>query len=104
MTLMPTFYHSSLGLPLRWQDEQSMRLPNAVLAYLENRTQGTPIRQDEVELLRDYLQYYIAAPCWSIEGMEEEMARLRERVATLASAEEIEAWICECLNVGMDPL
>lgn len=90
--------------PLRWADEQSGILPSAVLAYFGSATgDGKPATPNDVEIVRAYAQYYINAPCWEMGGMEEEFARLRESIKTVASEYELAGWLNLALDIGIDP-
>ncbi len=104
MTRMPTFYRSSLGLPLRWQDEQSGQLPEAVLAYFSQTATAT-----QTALVCDYLRYYILAPCWDIPVQDDEegcleLAHVRKQANSLNCAEDIHKFTRKCLQMGIDPL
>jgi len=50
------------------------------------------------------MEYYINAPCWLTEGMEQEFDDLRTRIKTLKTAEEIAIWLKDAFEVGLDPL
>jgi len=101
VSCMPNWYRPPLGLPLRWQDEQSGELPAAIMAYFHHKEQ--PMLRLQIKLVLDYLRYYIHAPCWMYDPPEE-LAELRSRVETLSTEEEIDAWIQDCLEIGIDPL
>lgn len=104
MTRMPIVYKAPLGLPFFWRDEASGELNDAVMAYLNNRIEGQTVTDAQIVLVRDYLAHYIGAPCWDDSGFEMEMAHLRSTVRELDSATEIQEWIRQCLDIGMDPL
>lgn len=97
------FYRPPLGLPLRWQDEQSGVLPNAIKAFFKNEA-----NEEQISLVKAWLKYYIDAPCWIKNATEDEtrtaMATLRETVEALKEANEILDWIYKCLELGIDPL
>ena len=99
--MMP-IYREPFGLPLRWQDEQSV-LPSAVTAYFNNKASD-----EQIKLVRQYLEYYIKAPCWSANIATEEdkvnFNKLIERVEALKTTQEILDWIYACLDWGIDPL
>ena len=98
------FYRPPLGLPLRWQDEQSGLLPTAVWAYYNHvarpATHPEPTR-DQMSLVLEYVRYYIEAPCW--QGADG-LADLRTAAAVMKSAEDLDRWIWMCLEIGIDPL
>ena len=102
---VPRIYRQPWGGPLRWQDDVTGVLPQAVCAFLDEQGQGgKPAKAEQVELVRDYCEYYINAPCWATEGAEHRFADLRERIKTLKTVQEVAAWIVDCLQVGIDPL
>jgi hypothetical protein len=60
---------------------------------------------EHLELVLDYLRYHINAPCWEqAESFAEELAALRERVGQLQTAADVDGWIHDCLQIGLDPL
>jgi hypothetical protein len=101
---MPDFYKPPLGLPFYWEDEVSGELRKAIHAYLDHATDGKPFTDAQLELMRDYLEHWINAPCWNSEVFESELKHLRESAKTLRTAEQIHDWIHEALEIGMDPL
>ncbi len=104
MTRMPLAYKEPLGLPFYWRDEVSGELGRAVMAYLNNRIEGTTVTDAQIALLRDYLSHWINAPCWMASGFECEMSNLRSSVRELETATEIDDWLHQALDIGMDPL
>jgi hypothetical protein len=102
---LPETYRPPLGLPLRWQDEESGALPAAVRAYFEHQTGKGPAPDPEaLELLRAYLSYYLYAPCWLDASGGEALAALRRDAADLSTPAQIAVWIGRCLDLGIDPL
>lgn len=105
MSRMPTEYQSPLGIPLSWQHEVSGELSAAVAAYLNYMMEGSEITPAQITLVRDFLRYFIEAPCWWREDVfEEQLKELRESAARLDSPEAIDAWIWRALDIGIDPL
>src|SRR5579859_4178031 len=100
------------GGPLRWQDEQSGVLVNAVSAYFHHGQKH--MLRGQMKVVCEYLRYYIFAPCWDMNPHHDEESRkqittMRERIIAiqngpLADEREIERWIMECLEIGIDPL
>lgn len=92
------------GEPTRfWRNELSGQLPNAIHTYSLNRD----ITQSEIALIRDYLAYWINAPCWMRGDVAEQklgIAVLATRVDALNTAQEIRTWLTDALMVGIDPL
>jgi hypothetical protein len=96
--------------PVKSTAEFSGPLALAVQAYLESRKDSRPVRGDQIELVRHYLNDWINAPRWDyrIGSMEQAhefldaLYKLREWVLTLASPDEIERWTHEVLKIGLD--
>ena len=104
-TRMPAGYQPPLGLPFSWRDEQSGELARAVMAYLEHCTDNRTVTDAQIVLVRDYLQYYVSAPCWDhTGGFQSELKHLRSTIRDCQTATEIHDWIHQALDIGMDPL
>lgn len=104
---MPDFYVPPWQTPLYWGDEQTGVLPSAVKAYLDHRLdQSKPFQGTQFALVRDYLRYYINAPCWvgDPDWKEDKIAELQASVTTIKTAEEMHDWLMKCLDMGIDPL
>jgi hypothetical protein len=101
---MPKFYVETYpglpAFPLNWRDEQSGVLPAAVMAYLENKATG-----EQLELVANFINYYIHAPVWDIpdNAFEDELKQLRESSKTLKTQQEIHEWIYKSMDIGLDP-
>ena len=110
---MPNFYMPGPmgGMPLRWQDEQSRHMSRAIMAFFNHvvKNPGYERLSDEhFEMVREYGQYYINAPCWvnNAEGDEEILAQLetlRKQITEAKTVQDIDQWIDACLEVGIDP-
>lgn len=112
---MPDFYRPGPpieGLPLRWQDDQTGDLKNAVMHYL---AWGAGKRQDPpgdeaFEILREYVIYHIKAPCWrdvqagQDPGMARDIERLIEKAEEILTLEDVAEHMNKCLELGLDPL
>lgn len=107
MFKIPQIYVPPLGTPLYWRDELSGQLPDAMWAFLKHTShpgiEPAPTKE-QINLLREYFQYYIFAPCWQTSNQETEFAQLRTDVQFLHSAYAIEKWIERCLEIGLDPI
>lgn len=109
---MPNFYVPPLGGPLYWGNEQSGVLPSAVMAYFAYKTNhGPALLRGQWKLIIEYATYYINAPCWDDNPHHDEetraqLAALRERAKRLTpeTEQEFDAWIKDCLEIGIDPL
>jgi hypothetical protein len=114
MSQIPDVYLAPLGAPLNWHDEESGVLRHAVLKLVRflghGRTVLTPEPDpDELELLGDYIRYYIAAPCWDAnphadDSDRAELAALREESKSLDDCPKIKTFLGHCLKLGLDPL
>lgn len=111
--IIPAIYRNiedgPVGLPLRWIDEQTGVLACAIKAYLDNRFDGKPITETDLALVRAWFVYYIEAPCWRSHDQEDReyvdgFDALRRKAHQLRTPDDIEAWINECLDWGIDPL
>lgn len=107
MSRMPKVYQPGGG-PLRWQDDVTGVLPSAVKAFLDEGLGHKRCTPEQVELVRDYCEYYINAPCWQL-GEETDPYHIaflagREHVKTLKSVKELSVWIRSALDLGIDPL
>lgn len=104
---MPTVYikdqASGIELPLRWQDDQSGVLPTAVGMYLDHRTKGSDVGRYALQVVADYLRYYLAAPCWDRFDAEH-FDTIDQRLAAARTAEDVAQVIALCMAVGIDPL
>ena len=97
--------YGPLGTPLYWRNDQSDELSRSIEAYMQNRTDGTPINREQIMLLREYLEYYVNAPCWEVGGeIDDELRDLRRIITMCTSAFRIDTWIHRALEIGMDPL
>ena len=103
--IFPRFYLPPVGGPLYWRDETTGVLAGAILvfiAHVANKSNAAP-SADQIELIRDYLDYWINAPCWR-EFESGELLKLREEVKTLKTTEEVHKWLMTALDAGIDPL
>ncbi|MEH1874122.1 hypothetical protein [Nostoc sp.] len=98
-TRIPNIYRPPLGLPLNWRDETSGELPRAVFKYFSSHHLTT----EEINLVAEYCQHYINAPCWDAGGFPGELTALRQSAASLSSVSEISHWINACLEIAIDP-
>lgn len=103
-TRMPNTYVPPFNTPLYWRYELSGELAAAVTAYLENRINGGRVDDGQIALIRDYICYWVNAPCWENDEFSTELAELRTAAKELDSAERIQEWTRLALDIGMDPL
>ena len=109
-------YPSPMKTPLYWRDEQSGNLPEAIEAYFEPYTldnlEGNRVipklSDRHLQLIRQYLVYYIKAPCWrnNPHADSEEFVylnKLTEQAQSIQSREDIGAFVRGCMEIGLDP-
>jgi hypothetical protein len=104
MSRIPQVYVPPLGGPLAIQDDESGVMPAAVLAYFNGNASPS-----QLELVRDWCEYYLNAPCWDANPHHDdetraELAGLRAEVKTCKTVEALNIWIQKCLDIGIDPL
>lgn len=92
------------NLPPYWKNEASGILQPAVIALIEHganpQTYAPPTPQ-QVGLIKQYFALYINAPCWRV---TEELAALREAVQGLQTVEDLDRWLNQAIQEGIDPL
>jgi hypothetical protein len=105
-SLIPQHYLTPLGLPYYWRNDITGELIEAISVYLDNRlNKNAPsLTPDQLTLIKAYFVHYINAPCWDDPFFEAELHALRESVQTLASADDLAAFIHSALRIGLDPL
>jgi hypothetical protein len=103
MRRIPNFYPG--GGPLAWQNDTSGVMIATMLTFFERKEPLTPA---QFELIREWGEYYLNAPCWDAnphiddEGRAE-LAALRKQIKEARSLQDIDAWIEACLDIGIDP-
>jgi hypothetical protein len=82
-------------LPGYWQDEQS-----GILAPVVHRSlAGGMLDSLEIGVMRAYLRQWMAG-----EFRGPKVVALRRDVETIASTEDLDAWLERALEAGIDPL
>ena len=99
---IPMFPGSDIRGPLRWQDDTSGVLPAAVHSFYEVKGAG-PLTPEQLDLVREYAEYYINAPCWDTRVSPDLFAQLREEIKHITTKEALIAWLETALEVGIDP-
>lgn len=89
--------------PVRWQDDTTGILPTAMLAYFEKKQTS-----EQFDLVREYGEYYINAPCWDwnphlTEEGKAELEQVRSQIKTVKTEQDMLDWIHACLDLGIDP-
>ena len=93
--------HYPDGGPLYWMWEETGALKEAVAAYLE--------RQEVTPLFLDYLNYWIDAPVWKRNPQFNaadrlELQTLIDRSKELKTAEDVNNWMHDAVEFGIDLL
>ena len=88
--------------PLRWQDEVSGVLPEAVRTFF-GVPSPDPLTPEQLELVREYAEYYINAPCWLTDDNPELWTALRTSIKEAKTKEAMYTWIEQALEVTIDP-
>jgi hypothetical protein len=95
------------GIPHYWMYETSGELKAAIHAYLNymGDPKLSPMSDRHIALIREYFRQWINAPAYSLaEGFEAEKAALRESVGAIATAKDIDRWLNQAAEIGIDPL
>jgi hypothetical protein len=88
--------------PRFWRDETSGVLAEAVHAYLTDRA----LTPNQIRYLRLYCVQWIGSPVWDANpsGASAELAALRESAKEIHSIQQLDRWIGDAVDIGMDPL
>ena len=107
---LPLIY-GFMGQPLNHYAEQTGFAKAAVMAYYDNRIEGTPIADEHLQFVISYLRHCIHAPIYLSPQFfpdgnyfEPEIMELRELSMKLATADDVAAYIRQAMEIGMDPL
>jgi hypothetical protein len=100
---IPMYPGSDIRGPLRWQDDTTGVLPAAVHSFYQ--VQGAePLTPEKLELVREYAEYYINAPCWDDASYEPETwQRLRADIKHITTFQAMLHWLEQALEVTIDP-
>lgn len=106
-SFIPHIYRPPHGLPLYWGDEMTGELPRAVRGYFDFVLgTGPELTERQFIILKDYLDHFIFAPCWTRtcqECFEEELAELRRTVKLIGSVKDIQQWNHQAMGIALDP-
>lgn len=83
--------------PMYWKYETSGVLQHAVEAYLE----GGALTVQDIAALRAYLRQWIHAPVWS---KTPQLIQLQGRIHTIRGRQDLDRWLSDALDQGIDPL
>lgn len=82
--------------PKYWMYETSGVLAPAVEAYLN----GAPMTMNQLGAMRAYLRQWINSPVWR--GPEIDV--LRVNINSIGTRDDIDRWLSQALQSGIDPL
>jgi hypothetical protein len=82
--------------PKYWMHETSGVLKPVIEAYLN----GEELNVQQISLLRAYLRQWIDSPCWRGPKIDP----LRRQVRNLQTRDDIDHWLEQALEEGIDPL
>lgn len=85
--------------PGYWMREMSGAARKAVAAYFHGCM--TP---EDIAVMRAYLRQWIMSPVWKVEGEDDPIISLRERIDELTSREAFSSWLAAAASIGIDPL
>ena len=91
--------------PKFWMNETGGKLIPAVRRYLADER----AEPGDADLLRAYLRQWIDSPVWDsgatdLTDGQTELAKLRKAVREIRTRHDVNAWLHDALNVGIDPL
>lgn len=116
--LMPRWLSQPMypaGIPLHynnpaWQGRNKELVVAAVRRYFDLALYPgiTPLTTDEIDILRQFLMYFIYAPCWASnvahdQEMTADLNNLRSFAGKIVTIEEIHEFIHEAATLGLDP-
>ena len=96
---------AAMSAPCYWRNETGGQLVPAIERYLTN----DELRNGDIPLIRAYLRQWINSSVWDdnphldADGLRE-LADLRSSVETIATREDIDAWLKIAFDKGLDPL
>lgn len=89
------------GFPLYWGNEESGRLKEIMLLFLEHE----PLDAHQLGLLKEYLVYHIYAPCWaSSGGPSVYLENLKDQVTSALSVQDLYEYLEEAAKHCIDPI
>lgn len=94
------------GAPGYWRAEASGILAPVVQKYLLGRRPLTPT---EIGVLRDYFTQWAEAPVWDTNPHADGFSRavlqsLRDDARAIRTMKDVDQWVQDALDQGMDPL
>jgi len=103
------FYPAPLGTPFPWKN---MSPTSSVVKsyYTGHKLTGGPLDEEDIKILREYLIYFIHAPCWTNIAMKTEdeeycntLLNRRKESFELYTVDKISEYLNTLLEFGLDP-
>lgn len=88
--------------PRYWRDETSGVLAAAVQNYLTDHA----LTPNEIRYMRAYCVQWVNSSAWDLNpsGAGKELAALRESAKEIFSIQQLDKWLHDAVDIGMDPL
>jgi hypothetical protein len=105
-SVMPCIYKPPLQLPFFWMDCQDEVLHAAIRAYFEHKANHAAPSPEQIQLIADYLDHFIHAPCWVRESVSfyvNGVQAAREQVKKITSVAGIDKFLKICMDCAIDP-
>ncbi|MEL6634750.1 MAG: hypothetical protein AAFQ83_25015 [Bacteroidota bacterium] len=103
-------YPSPLGTPFPWQNMSPTQFVIACYRAGHRLVGGGPLDERDIEILRDYLIYFIHAPCWTKIAMDTEDEEYSQTLLTrrkesfeLDTVDKISEYLAALREFGLDP-
>lgn len=108
ITKASNYYNTDLvnGMPVYWQYDVSGTMQTIIRAFL-NRTETA----EQLAMVIKFLRYFIHAPVWletrpfkASEETEQKIKQLRDYANRMKTRAEVENFLNQCIDEGLDPL
>lgn len=88
--------------PRYWRDETSGVLAAAVWRYLGDHA----LTPNELRYMREYCMQWGDSPIWELNlaGGTEELAALRASAKEIRTIQQLDKWVHDATDIGLDPL
>lgn len=105
MALLDEQLRLTAAPPRFWRDETSGILAAAVTKYLTDHT----LTPNEIRYMRAYLVQWVGSPVWDLnpahdDATRKELEALRDSAKRIHSIQQLDRWLRDALDVGIDPL
>lgn len=90
--------------PRYWRDETSGILAEAVQCYLTDHA----LTPNQIRYMRAYCVQWVSSSAWTANpharGETDELKALRESAREIRSIQQLDKWLHDAVDIGMDPL